>query len=380
MKKITIPKIDINTEKILITKWHVQNFEQVNKDALIAVIETSKAAVDISAPNKGYLFSDKAAGEFVPIDQPLGYIFDTREESKNYAAELRKKNRRKTANKQHGSMATKKALKLAAELKVSLKDITKKGLITEKDVLNHRKKTALPAKLHARPLKCKAKSITERIMLIGGGRASTQVIEILSFYKHKQVVGILDDTPEKCGTIINGIPVCGPTTLIKKLFDAKAYDVIVIAISTSVSARERYRAICSGLNIPLGNAIHPTASISSSVKMGAGNVICAFCHFGNDTVVGDNNFISAFNSYDHHNTIGSNISTGPGCMVSGSVIIGDKVRLGAGIFVEPLVEIGHDAAIASGSIITASIEAECVVKQKVSSSIVSKNDYSKGMP
>ena len=374
MKKIAIPKVDVNTERVLVNKWLVQNFERIEKEALIAIIETSKTAVDVESPASGYFFSDKLAGEFVPITQPLGFIFKTLEECKKYASRVQqeiKKNHRKKTN---GAKATKKALERAAEYAISIKTIDKKGLITEKDVLNHIRTTNLPAKLHSRPLKRRAKSVTERIMLIGGGRASTQVIEILSFDKQKQVVGILDDTPEKWGTRINGIPVCGPTSLIKKLFDDKAYDAIIIAISTSVIGRERYRSICADLCIPLSNALHPTASISSSVKMGTGNVICAFCHFGNDTVVGDNNFISAYNSYDHHNCIGNNISTGPGCMVSGSVTIGDKVRLGAGIFVEPLLEIGHDVAIASGSIITTSIEPESVVKRKVSSIIVSKKE------
>lgn len=374
MKKIAIPKVDVNTERVLVNKWLVRNFDHIEKEVLIAIIETSKTAVDVQSPASGYFFTDKVAGEFVPITQPLGFIFETLEECKKYASrvqqEIKKNHRKKTT----GSKATKKARERAAEYAISIQAIDKKGLITEKDVLNHIRTTHLPAKLHSSPLRRRTKSVTERIMLIGGGRASTQVIEILSFYKQKQVVGILDDTPEKWGTRINGIPVCGPTSLIKGLFDDKAYDAVIIAISTSVIARERYRLICSDLSIPLGNALHPTASISPSVTMGTGNVVCAFCHFGNDTVIGDNNFISAFNSYDHHNIIGNNISTGPGCMVSGSVTIGDNVRFGAGIFVEPLLEIGHDVAIASGSIITSSIDPESVVKRKVSSIIVSKKD------
>ena len=148
----------------------------------------------------------------------------------------------------------------------------------------------------------------------------------------------------------------------------------IIAISTSVAARERFRTICDDYGIPLSNAIHPTASLSSSVTMGSGNVVCAFCHFGNNTMVGDNNFISAYNSYDHLNCVGNNISTGPGCMVSGSVTIDDNVRMGAGIFIEPLVHIGRNVGIASGSIITASIEPDHVVKRKASGIIVPKNE------
>lgn len=374
MKEIKIPKVDINTEKVLINRWLVQNFEFAEADSVIAIIETSKTTLDILAPASGYFYSDRAAGEFTPITKPLGYIFDTLEECKKYSVQCQKKQKEDHKKNPPTARATKKALAKAAQFKVSLNAITKKGLITEKDVLDYLKKTPRHAKVYAPPLEQEKALGVERVILVGGGRAATQVIEIVQYERQKRIVGILDDTPEKWGAILNGIPVCGPTNLMKKLFDEKKYDAVIIAISTSVAARERFRDTCIDYGIPLSNAIHPTAFFSSSVKIGAGNVICAFCHFGNDTVVGDNNFISAFNSYDHHNKIGNNISTGPGCMVSGSVTIGDNVRFGAGIFVEPLVEIGHDVGIASGSIISESLEPESVVKRKVSSIIVSKRE------
>jgi sugar O-acyltransferase (sialic acid O-acetyltransferase NeuD family) len=374
LKEIIIPKVDINTEKVLINKWVVHNFDRVEKMALIAVIETSKTALDIVAPASGYVIAGSPAGSFVAIDQPLGYIFDTLEEGKKYLARLQQEKKKKRIKKTLNVKATKKALERAAEFDIPLKEITKKGLITEKDVLNHLKKTALPVKVHVPPLKRDTKSASKRVILICGGRAATQVIEILSHDEQKQPVGILDDTPEKWGTTVNGIPVCGPIALLKKLFEEETFDTAVIAISTSVAARERFRTICADYGIPLSNAIHPTASLSSSVTMGSGNVVCAFCHFGNNTMVGDNNFISAYNSYDHHNCVGNNISTGPGCMVSGSVTIDDNVRMGAGIFIEPLVHIGRNVGIASGSIITASIDPDHVVKRKASGIIVPKNE------
>jgi len=371
LKKILVPRIDVNTEKVLINKWLFKNHSFVEKNSIIAVVETTKTALDILAPASGYFFSEYKIEEFVPIPKPIGYIFDTLEESKKYAAKLQKKSKENSRKQKGAVRATKKAITKAAELNVPLKKITKKGLITEKDVLEHLNKTQLPLKVFAAPLKQKKKTSANRVILIGAGRAATQVIEIIKLEKKQRIVGILDDTPEKWGSTISGIPVCGSTAIIKKLFGKKEYDAVIITISTSVLARERYRNICAEYAIPLTNAIHPTAVLSSNVKIGVGNVICALCYFGNDTIIGDNNFISANNSYDHHNIIGNNISTGPGCMTSGSVILGNKVRLGAGIFVEPLVELGNNVAIASGSIITASVEPDSVVKRKISSLIVS---------
>ena len=89
MKKIKIPKVDINTEKVLINKWFVKPFDFVEKETVIAVIETSKTALDILAPSSGYFFSDSEVGEFVPIVKPLGCIFATIEECKKHCRQIR---------------------------------------------------------------------------------------------------------------------------------------------------------------------------------------------------------------------------------------------------------------------------------------------------
>ena len=108
MKEIAIPKIDINTEKVLINEWFVENFDHVEKMTLIAVIETSKTAIDIAAPASGYFFSDNHTGSFVPVDQPLGCIFKTRKEAEKYAAVLHKKKKQKKTKTTSHCKATKK--------------------------------------------------------------------------------------------------------------------------------------------------------------------------------------------------------------------------------------------------------------------------------
>jgi acetyltransferase-like isoleucine patch superfamily enzyme len=164
--------------------------------------------------------------------------------------------------------------------------------------------------------------------------------------------------------------VVGGTDQLKSLFADGHFDSAVISISTSVSARTRFRELCAGLGIPLTNAIDPTSRIGADVELGSGNVVCANCHFGVGTRVGDNNFLSAYNSFDHHNVLGDDISTGPGCMTSGLVCVGDRVRLGTGIFVQPHLEIGDGVQVASGAVIVTSVPAAHAVKTRISTTAV----------
>jgi acetyltransferase-like isoleucine patch superfamily enzyme len=203
-----------------------------------------------------------------------------------------------------------------------------------------------------------------RLLLIGAGLGATQVIDILEHDEAQAAVAVVDDQRERWGDEVMGVPVVVGMEHALKLFEAAAFDAVVISISTSVPARTRLRKICEEAGIPLANAIDPTARIATGVTIGQGNVICAYCHFGVDTRIGDNNFLSAYNSFDHHSVLGSDISTGPGCMTSGLVELGDRCRLGTGIFIEPHVVLGAGVQVASGAVIVGSVPDNHAVKTR----------------
>ena len=196
------------------------------------------------------------------------------------------------------------------------------------------------------------------------------MLDILDGYPSRQAVGMLDDGPALWGNEHRGVPIVGGSERLAGLFQDQAFDSAIVAISTSVPVRVKFREMCERLGIPMANAIDKTCKIASDVTMGTGNVICAFCHFGAGAMVGHNNFISAYNSYDHHTVLGNDMSTGPGCMSSGIVTFGDRIRLGTGIFFEPYIKIGDDVQISSGAIIRQSIPAAHIVKAKTGQTVM----------
>jgi acetyltransferase-like isoleucine patch superfamily enzyme len=260
--------------------------------------------------------------------------------------------------------ASVKAVQRAAELGVDLAGIHSDGLITVQDVEKAAPAAAAP-NYSAMPAPLPAPSGVRRILLIGGGLGATQVIDIFGQTSRDQAVAILDDSPDKWGSVVRDVPVVGGTDRLALLFAEGAYDAAVIAISTSVPARRRFREACADAGIPLANVIDRTAKIATGVVLGVGNIICAFCHLGTEVRVGDNNFFSAYNSFDHHSSIGSDCSTGPGCMSSALVRLGDGVRLGTGIFIEPGLELGDGVQVASGAVLVHSVPAHHAVKTRV---------------
>lgn len=366
MKPVFVPTSDVNSEHGVVVAWFVDDGSAVATGALLVEIETSKAVLEVVAPDAGVLLPLAEKGQEVPLSEPVALLFETAADLTAYQEE-RAARAAAQGVAPAPTRATLKAVKRAEELGVDLSTLDMGRLITVKDV---EALAARPATVAARPGTAHPAPLgtapgVERILLIGGALGATQVIDILSGVAAQQAVAILDDDPQRWGTQVHGVPVVGGTDRLTALFADGAYDAAIIAIGTSVATRRRFRVMCEEAGIRLANAIDPTAKIATDVVLGHGNIICAFCHLGTGVRMGDNNFLSAYNSFDHHSVIGSDNATGPSCVSSGKVTVGDGVRLGTGIFIEPNVVLGDEVAVASGAVIVTSVPAGHAVKTKV---------------
>ena len=357
-----IPWTDVNSETATIVAWHVPNRSEVSPGAPLVDVETSKAALEITAAAAGYVLYLVEAGTEVAVGEPVAYLFD---DEAALAAFEATRERPQAAPTDATLRASAKAQQRADELGVDLSQVESTGLITVKDVELAASRSSLPERDLSELKLLEGEPGRSRLLIVGAGLGATQVLDILAEDPAQQAVGIVDDSAASWGREIGGLTVVGGSERIAELFGDGGFDAVVIAISTSVEARAKLRRLCEEANVPLANAIDSRVKLATGVTIGTGNVICAFCHFGTETQIGDNNFISAYNSFDHHNVLGSDISTGPGCMTSGEVKLEDRVRLGTGVFVEPKLTLGEGTLVASGSVIVRSVPADHVVKTKV---------------
>jgi sugar O-acyltransferase (sialic acid O-acetyltransferase NeuD family) len=364
---VNVPWTDVNSEAAQVVAWHVGDRAEVRAGSPLVDVETSKAALEIEAPEDGVVLQLVPAGAEVRVGEPVAHVFPD-------LAALEAFERERAAaptgpSSSGGPGATEKARARAAELGIDLADVPAEGLITVKDVEAAAQAASspppVPVDRGALPDPLPGDGTAQRLLVIGAGLGATQVVDILGETPEQAAVAVVDDNPDFWGRTVAGLPVVGGSDRIAALWEARAYDAAVISISTSVDARARLRQLCRAAGVRLANVVDPRAKIASGVSMGSGNVICAFVQLGTETRIGDNNFLSAFNSFDHHNVLGSDISTGPGCMTSGEVRIEDRARLGTGIFVEPKLTIGEGAVVASGAIIVRSVPPNHAVKTKV---------------
>jgi len=363
MRPVLVPTSDVNSETGLLLAWHAGDRSKVDAGETIAEIETSKAIIDVPAPESGFILRAASEGAELRLAEPIARLFVDIDELERYSEQ---EQRRRAEVAEIGPRATEPARRRAAELGVDLASIAEEALITVGMVEAAAATTTAAVDL---PDPLPGVAAVPRIALFGAGLGANQVIDILQRARSGTAVAVADDDPSRWAGEVMGVPVVGGFERFVALFGEGAYDAAIIAIA-SVSARAKLRDALEANGIPLANAIDPTTRIGAGVTFGTGNIVCAFCHFGVETVVGDNNFLSAYNSYDHHNKLGSDMATGPACTTSGLVMLGDRVRLGTGIHVEPRVEIGDDVQVASGSVIVASVPAGHAVKRRAVTTVV----------
>jgi acetyltransferase-like isoleucine patch superfamily enzyme len=374
MKSVLVPTTDVNSEKAVLVNWHVANCSRVAKGDRIGEVETSKAVIEVEAPEAGFLYQSFAVGETVVLAAPIAHLFEDFAMLERFEAETAKE-REAEAARVHatgGIRATAQARKRAEELGIDLAKLDASRLITVEDVEAEAMAVA-PADYSSMPNPLASALRVQRLLLIGGALGATQVIDILRDCPERAAVAILDDDRSRWGAEVCGIPVIGGTGRLKPLFEDKGFDAAIITIGGSIPARVKFRKLCESHGIPLANAIDRTAKLGSEVKIGSGNIICAFCHIGNGTTIGDNNFFSAHCSFDHHNALGSDITTGPACVTSGLVTIGHRVKMGMGVLIEPGVALGDDVQVASGAIILKSVPADHAVKARTVNTTVVPN-------
>jgi acetyltransferase-like isoleucine patch superfamily enzyme len=77
------PREGVNDDVVRVVEWLVSDGQAVEREQVVAVIETTKATIDVPAPCAGYLFVIASAGSEVAVGARLAAISSRRERPRN---------------------------------------------------------------------------------------------------------------------------------------------------------------------------------------------------------------------------------------------------------------------------------------------------------
>ena len=129
---IIIPTLDVNDKTVVIEEIRVKSLDYVKKSDLLYSAVTSKAVTDVFAEYEGYIVHDLTEGKELKMGDTVAWIFESIDDAKSKMDEIEL-----SKSDFEEIRATNKAKEIAAQKNVDLKKISKKGLITEKDVLKY---------------------------------------------------------------------------------------------------------------------------------------------------------------------------------------------------------------------------------------------------
>ena len=138
--------------------------------------------------------------------------------------------------------------------------------------------------------------------------------------------------------------------IIKKL---KKFDLFVCVGHNGIREKIHIQMIQQLGN--LINAIHPSAVISSSVRMGDGIMIAANATLNPLVELGRGVICNTSSSIDHECIIGDFAHIAPGAVLCGNVKVGKGSFVGANAVIRPGITIGNNVMIGAGTVVVKDI-------------------------
>ncbi|MDD4731864.1 MAG: acetyltransferase [Desulfovibrio sp.] len=188
-----------------------------------------------------------------------------------------------------------------------------------------------------------------KVVIIGAGGHGQVVADILFHMWTKgrdlELMGFLDDMPERIGTSVLGLKVLGPV----EQLDDIGHEAIIVAMDDNRARLEMARRLHDE---PMINAIHPSAVLAPDVSIKPGGVVCAGAVVNPGTTVERGAIVNTGATVDHNSTLCEYSHVGPGVNLGDGVHVGTGALVGLGASVIPQVRLGDWSVVGAGAVVT----------------------------
>ncbi len=348
--EILIPKETVSDDSYKISSVYFKNGEAVKQGQIIGSFETSKADIDVEAPEEGFIFyANIKTGGIIKVGEVFAVLSKTNEYPEKYFAAITQKQHAVSTAENQNSIADTKGLRIskpAQELiqrhNIDLSVFEGKKLITKEDVELVIKKSNKQDKkitFGTRP----------KIVIIGAGGHAKICIDILRQNKLFEIVGATSNNAGQKD--IMGVPVLGTDEeVLEKLFkEGVLYAVIGIGSLKKLSLRQEIFDRLKKIGFHIPTIIHPRAIYESSTSFGEGCQVMAGAIVGSDVRVNNNCILNAGCIISHDCYLEDNIHITPGAILAGNVYVGQNSIIGMGSSIYLGVIIGNNVIVSNNA-------------------------------
>lgn len=188
----------------------------------------------------------------------------------------------------------------------------------------------------------------------GYARETVQAVQAINEQRPTwNLLGFLDDRPERAGTEPGGVPVLGPVSELERYGNAQ----VVICTGGPQNYFSR-RQMVDRLSLPperYATVIHPMAVVPPSCGVGAGSVLLAGVVATTSVSIGDHVAVEAGVVLSHDDVVASFATLGPRACLAGTVHVGEGAYVGAGAVVHQERNVGAWALVGMGAVVLTDI-------------------------
>ncbi|HKZ55053.1 MAG TPA: NeuD/PglB/VioB family sugar acetyltransferase [Anaerolineales bacterium] len=356
---VLVPLLNPNEPESQVVALHVAEGQRILAGEALCVLETTKAAQEVTAEREGYVV-DLAAqvGDRITAGARLCWIAPTPDWRPPTEQPTAEGPPRITAQGlPQGLRITDPALALAREANLDLASLPLDRLVTQAMVRSKVKEAR-----REEPLRLETPITPTSLIVYGGGGHGKTLIELVRLLGDYALVGVVDDGLA-AGERVLDVPVLGGQGILIELA-RRGVRMAVNAVGGvgDVSSRVRVfeRLLEAGFSCPA--LTHPTAFCEPSARVGAGAQVLAHAYLGSDAEIGFGVIVNTGAVVSHDCQIGDHTNLAPGALLAGGVKVGKRVLIGMGVTINLDVKIGDGARIGNGATVKRDVPAGSVVR------------------
>lgn len=354
---IFVPKETVNDQEVKVINIFVKQGELIEKDQLIAEVETSKALLEIFSETKGYVNILTSLGKYINIGEPMFEFYDAKIDKDLLINKVKPKIIEKDLIEEKSNIFSMKAEEFIKKNNLNKHDFLDINFVTTKKCIEF-----LNTKNQNKLNHLNSTNKKNSIVIIGGGKHSLVCVELLLQMKVFDIAGIIytKSEPEKNNF---GIPILGDLSILDEVFETISENAVVgIGGLGNLCEREDLYKILKQKGFGIPNLIHPKSIIEISVKLGDGNQILAGANIGTNSIVGNNCIINSNTIVSHDCIISDHCHLTPGSILGGSVKVGKNSMIGMGSTILYGTSIGENVIINNNKSIFSNIENNSIIK------------------
>jgi sugar O-acyltransferase (sialic acid O-acetyltransferase NeuD family) len=194
----------------------------------------------------------------------------------------------------------------------------------------------------------------QRLLIVGAGGMAREALWLAREARAPfEVIGFLDDAPERRGQAFDGVPILGPVE------DWTRFDALVVVAIGTPRTRKAVAGRLGGARF--ATLVHCGAAIGHNVEIGEGSMVAAGAIATCDIRVGRHALVNAGAIVMHDSRLGDYATLAPGVVIPGAVDCGAGCEVALGASIRHGCVLGAGSMVGMGAVVTRDVAPNMLV-------------------